>query len=308
MKTLTSKYIAILVILTLAIMGSQLFMQKTINDSKTDARIINISGRQRMLSQKITKASLKLTNAPDEPTFLKVRNELAEATRLWSYSHHQLQYGSSELDVNEFNESNKLKGLFNEIAPFFNLIETSANYLSSISFSDLIAQSRKDVIREKLLLITKNEARFLDLMNKITFQYDYLASSKIDFLSSIEYYLLAFTLMLIIIEVFLVIRPLFIDSKKKDLKIDTLTLLLDNKKSFASDQIDQANKMIANLRSLAGGLKKELDEGQRNYTLKATEHMKKYTGLMEEHQKLKQINKALILKNETLANGTLYSN
>ena len=89
------------------------------------------------------------------------------------------------------------------------------------------------------------------------------------------------TLLLILIEVLMVFLPMFRSSKVKDQKIDELNTILDEEKSFATGQIDQANKMIYNLRRIARKLKLELDQNQKNHTLSASEQMKKYLDLSQ---------------------------
>ncbi|MDW3196012.1 MAG: type IV pili methyl-accepting chemotaxis transducer N-terminal domain-containing protein [Cytophagales bacterium] len=293
MRTLTSKYITVLAILTIAIMASQLFMQKTINDSKTDARIINISGRQRMLSQKITKASLKLSSAQDVKEFESAKSELTKALQLWSSSHEKLQSGNAELDVSQFNESVQLRRLFAAIEPHFDTIRLAAMYLINSEYDLQTDAATLTTIQSNLDQITENEAPFLDLMNQITFEYDRLASNKISFLSKIEYGLLGITLLLIVIEVLLVFLPMFKSSKVKDQKIDELNSILDEEKSFATGQIDQANKMIHNLRKIARKLKLELDQNQKNHALSAGEQLKLYLDLKEQNTRLKENNDLL---------------
>lgn len=308
MKTLTSKYITVLAILTMAIMGSQLFMQKTINDSKTDARIINISGRQRMLSQKITKASLKLSSAKDATQFAEAKSELTKAVQLWSASHEKLQLGSAELDVSQFNESDRLQQLFSAIEPHFVAIRRSAVYLINSNYDPQAGERTMKLVQHDLERITENEAPFLDLMNQITFEYDRLASNKISFLSKIEYGLLGITLLLIVIEVLLVFLPMFRSSRVKDQKIDELSSILDEEKSFAMGQIDQANRMIHHLRKIAKKLKLELDQNQKTYTLSAGEQLKKYLDLKEQNTRLKENNDLLKTQFREFAGKSLSNN
>lgn len=307
MKTLTSKYITVLAILTMAIMGSQLFMQKTINDSKTDARIINISGRQRMLSQKITKASLKLSSAQDAQAFQSAKAELTQAVQLWSGSHEKLKSGTIELDVSQFNRSIKLQQLFQDIELPFESIRIAAVYLISCEFEDHSNPEKLELIFKNLDQITANEAPFLDLMNQITFEYDRLASNKISFLSKIEYGLLGITLLLILIEVLLVFLPMFKSSKVKDQKIDELNSILDEEKSYATGQIDQANKMIGSLRRIARKLKFELEQNQKNHTLSASKQLKKYLDLKEQNTRLKENNDMLKMQFQEYS-GKRFSN
>ncbi len=305
MKTLTSKYVLVLGILTVVILISQILMQKTIGSSETDARIINISGRQRMLSQKITKAALKLSNSSSEYTFNEAKAELAAATQLWSQSHIDLRYGSDELEVLEMNNSHTLNQLFQDIEPLFKIIKTAAEALVSVDYGDLQSSGSIADIEKHVGLIINNESDFLKLMNKITFQYDHLASAKIDNLSAIEYYLMGVTFLLILLEVFFIFRPVYRNVKEKEAVIGELNELMNSEKSFASDQISQANKTIQELRKLARQLKNELEEKQNEYAHTTTNQLTKYLKISSDYQELIKQNQSLKTELDSMKSGAL---
>lgn len=108
-------YIIALTIIALTISISQYFSQRFILDTKVDSRVINISGRQRMLSQKICKSALELVNTDDSLAFEKSKNELSDAVELWSKSHLALQHGDKELGINSINNSKKILALFGKL-------------------------------------------------------------------------------------------------------------------------------------------------------------------------------------------------
>ncbi len=93
MKNLNRSYIIALLLIAVVIAVGQLLSQSIISKSKEDARIINISGRQRMLSQKISKASLIMFMSNSQKQFDKSKKELTEAIKIWSTSNNALQYG-----------------------------------------------------------------------------------------------------------------------------------------------------------------------------------------------------------------------
>lgn len=269
MKKITSKYLIVLAILSLVILGSQMLMQQTIKNSKSDSRIINISGRQRMLSQKLTKSALKMQNAKTERVFEDGRVELKAALALWSQSHQDLQSGSTEIDVSEMNGSRVIKQLFADIDPSFNQIKAAATRLAESNLQQ--AQQRHlDIWVDQIL---KYESNFLTLMNKITFEYDRLASAKVEKLSGTEYFLLGFTFLLILLEAFFIFKPMLTDSRKKEQAIEDLNLLREDERSFSASQIKQANQKIKRLRELALQLKEELSEKDKWVTIKTSDHM-----------------------------------
>lgn len=287
MKKASSKYLFILGILTLVILGSQLLMQTTISDSKSDARIINISGRQRMLSQKITKASLKLENASDLHAFESARKELEQSYNLWNQSHEDLQYGSAELNISEMNGSQELMLLYENIAPYFTSIKTAANYLVNSRFEDLKNEESATVLRNHVAAISAMESDFLKLMNKITFQYDKQASGKVEQLAQVEYYLMGITFLLILIEAFVIFRPMYKEGKANSQTITELSELRVEEKAFASNQIEEANQRINSLKNYAFKLKAEIDKKSDDFAKKLSIQMSKYSELADQYEKLK---------------------
>ncbi|MBV6648039.1 MAG: type IV pili methyl-accepting chemotaxis transducer N-terminal domain-containing protein, partial [Cyclobacteriaceae bacterium] len=87
MKNLTRTYLIALIIIGLVITISQLLVQRSIKTASSDGKTINISGRQRMLSQKISKAALAMRNAQTQAQFETRKNELQSALALLQKSH-----------------------------------------------------------------------------------------------------------------------------------------------------------------------------------------------------------------------------
>lgn len=197
-------YIIALTIIALTISISQYFSQRFILDTKVDSRVINISGRQRMLSQKICKSALELVNTDDSLAFEKSRNELSDAVELWSKSHLALQHGDKELGINSINNSKKILALFDKLdQPYRKISEASSYITKNIKFQNREQTQWQDYLHEVL----NYEDSFLTTMDKITFQYDKEASEKMNGLSVLEYILYAFAILLLLLEAFFIFRP-----------------------------------------------------------------------------------------------------
>lgn len=291
MKKLTIQYLLFLGVLTLAIVSSQILIQRTISDSKTDSRIINVSGRQRMLSQKITKAALKLPLSKSIEEFNRTKNELTDAARLWTDSHQALQFGNSELDVSEMNESVFLQRLFTQIDPYFTSINKAVDELEKISFNQLQDSTSQVALSESIQSITNHEKDFLKFMNDIVFEYDRIASKKVEKLSASEYYLLAGTLLLILLEAFFIFRPMVKTSKRKDSVISEFNNYVQQsisalgqthqEKEVAESVIAQANEKIEALTTVNNNLRKRLKQSKTEYEKKLNEEVVNYTEISQ---------------------------
>ncbi|WP_258104642.1 type IV pili methyl-accepting chemotaxis transducer N-terminal domain-containing protein [Marinoscillum sp. MHG1-6] len=204
MKNLTRTYLVALAIIALVIGLSQFLVQNSISTGSSDSRTINISGRQRMLSQKLTKASLAMQAATTDEEFNKRKTELQKAYDLWTSSHHALQYGSAEMKMEEVNNSPTILSLFEEIEPHYQIMKAAVEtVLSTETFSD----TRTDVFNASLSDILANEGTFLKLMNDITFEYDAESTGRIESLSVTEYILFGVAIFLLLMEGIFIFRP-----------------------------------------------------------------------------------------------------
>lgn len=291
MKKLSIQYLIFLGVLTLVIVTSQILIQKTISDSRSDSRIINISGRQRMLSQKITKAALKLQTARSRDEYLSSKLEMTNAANLLMESHNSLKFGSDNIDVKEMNKSSLLNKQFVQIQPYYEAISGAVSDLNEVGFDLEAGGADRSQLEYNIELIKSNEAEFLRLMNDITFEYDRLASEKVEELSSSEYYLLGITLLLIVLEGFFIFRPMFKTAKKKQHEISELhdyvqqsiSVIGKNQadKKYAATQINEANQKIDELKELSVDLKSKIKELEGKETLKEGKDIVKYSKVSE---------------------------
>lgn len=203
MKNLTRTYVVALSVIALVIGFSQFLIQSSITNSSSDSRIINISGRQRMLSQKIAKASLAMRNADNVEDYLARKEELEKAYTLWSESHTALQFGSEKMEMTNVNNTPAILDLFQQIEPHFLSMEQSVESILSIDYEQRLG-SELQIALESVLA---NEGDFLKLMNDITFEYDAEALGRVKELSRNEYILFAIALILLIAEALVVFRP-----------------------------------------------------------------------------------------------------
>ncbi|MFY0598671.1 MAG: type IV pili methyl-accepting chemotaxis transducer N-terminal domain-containing protein [Cyclobacteriaceae bacterium] len=204
MKNLSKTYLIALTVIALVIGISQYLVQDSIRNGSSDSRIINISGRQRMLSQKITKAALAMSIAHEQSDFSSRKKELSKAYELWTKSHEALQYGSEEMQMPEVNNSPKIISLFSEAQVHYDIIKASVEQILAASN---IEETQQDSFKSDLQKVLGNEASFLKLMNDITFEYDSESNGRVLALSNTEYILFAIALLLLVMEGLFIFRP-----------------------------------------------------------------------------------------------------
>lgn len=190
-------YIAALGGIALSIVISQLLIQTSIRSQQDDARVINVAGRQRMLSQKISKVALQIQQTQSDSASNYI--ELKSAVDLWQQSHEGLQKGDAELGLSR-NPSPLVRKMFSEIDPHYLAILGSARHLFSTNDPSAIAND--------VAVILANEDPFLEGMDRIVFQYDYEAQEKVHELKSKELYLFVISLLIIGLELLFIFAPL----------------------------------------------------------------------------------------------------
>jgi two-component system sensor histidine kinase/response regulator len=197
---------------------SQLTIQHTIRKNEADSRIINIAGRQRMLSQRIAKCALGVYATADPAKKAAFLSEMAASAKLWAASHAGLQHGNTEMGLPGKNSAG-ITALFSVIRPQFRAMMKAAQSLIALETNQA---ANGESIADQVQTIERNEGRFLDGMNRIVFQYDREAKRKVRFIQKIEVCLMVITLMVLMLEALFIFRPLegLVNNKIKQIKDD----------------------------------------------------------------------------------------
>jgi PAS domain S-box-containing protein len=195
--------LALSVIAAIAIIG-QALIQIHLKNQLSDSRVVNVAGRQRMLSQKISKHLLELKpdQTPEQRTWILER--LKPSLELWKVSQHGLQQGNDEIRLPGGN-SDTVTTLFERIKPHFDEMYAGASRI--VTALEKNPSLNYDSLKEHVENVIKSEPDFLDGMNAIVFQYDREAKDKVKNLSRLEYLLIAILIVVILLEIILVFKP-----------------------------------------------------------------------------------------------------
>lgn len=172
-------------------------MQRQIAKQGGDAEVINIAGRQRMLSQKIAKQTLAFSLAEHEASRSKLRTELEESIVLWEESHKWLINSEESLELHSPELRLKFDSLEVYRKGYLGIVEQTLENKGQTSFEELYSY----------------ESTYLPLMNRIVGLYAANSSSKTSFLRILEFVILAFALLLLGIEARWIFKPLLEDLK-----------------------------------------------------------------------------------------------
>lgn len=202
-KRLRKRYLLALSIIACLIVGSQILIQLSIGNQLDDSRVINLAGRQRMLSQKITKTILGIDRLESQEDKALLLLELDKAIALWQTSHDGLIHGDAALNLPGHN-SERISNMFEGVSVQYHAMLESAQLFSQLMKAATVDQALVD---QQIEIILQNEPAFLKGMDDIVFQYDYEARGKISRIASMEWVLMLCAIVTLMIEVRYIFMP-----------------------------------------------------------------------------------------------------
>ncbi len=184
---------------------SQALIQMHISKQQNDSVIINIAGRQRMLSQNISKQVLQLVASNSREETAALVEKLNTTVDLWERSHLALLDGDTSIGIEQHINSDSISGMFEVIeVPFNNILVNTRAITRTLSKNP---ELQSDVVPNARMVLS-NEDKFLVGMDQIVYQYQQEAEAKISRLQIIELILFMVALTIIVLEFLLIFRPL----------------------------------------------------------------------------------------------------
>jgi len=244
-------YLLALLTIAITVFLSQLLVQYHLNNQLSDSKIINFSGKQRMLSQKLTKEILIVNFTTPDPLQKEHLNEVQKTLLEWQYNHNTLQNGSERFGFPK-QKSVILTQLFADIQPNIDTIVRETTLFIKNNSENLHLEENQKIIKN----ILDNESVFLSKMNQIVSRYEQEAHDKVTFQSTIEYSILAFTLLVLVLEFLFIFRPTnkkveklilkLVASEKKALKLAHDTEIISEIKENSVKELKSLNYAMEN--------------------------------------------------------------
>jgi len=234
--------------IAVSVIVSQILIRTHLSGQESDSTVINVAGRQRMLSQKLTKDIVSLSAESNQENRILLKDKIKGTLHLWELSHHALQKGNDSLGLPKIN-SQRVTNKFNQLNPVFDTIS-----VASKSIIDKI-ENRPPLSLEHYVLdiekVKANEASFLTMMDDIVNQYDLEADEKVEWLRQLELWLTALTLLILLGEFLFIFWP-----AAKSVKTVLADLLLAEKRAkkmaFDADELSiSKEKSMRELRALS---------------------------------------------------------
>lgn len=237
------KYIYGIIFLSLSAWVIYAYVTTTeiIQSQKIYAHIINISGKQRMLSQKTTLIAKRYYETGDE----ELKTHLIELYQLMKKEHQEL--------TNTHLTSEKINAIYH--LPPDNLNKKIEDYLN------LIAHFIKNKNGETLKEIETASFKLLPLINKAVYIFEYESNKKTSALMQRELFILIGTLLTLVIEAAVIVIPAIRIASRKDCELRRLI----EKRTRELEKLsvtDQLTKLY-NRRKIDNILATEIEQARR---------------------------------------------
>ena len=170
-----------------------LIVNSYLRDQKSDAGILNVAGKQRMLSQKISKELLQLQ---DHSPKAAITRELKMSVKEWDSAHHiLLKY----FEGNSFSDQN----LLNQLDQTFKTLHKTVNTI----LLQLEPETSILELQSQIRPFLEIEPQFLDQMDRVVKHYELESTEKVKNLQTLQLILLILGFILLLITFILVLRP-----------------------------------------------------------------------------------------------------
>ncbi len=195
-----------LALIAALVVFDQVLLQPALSHLTSDAPVINVAGRQRMLSQKLTKAALALEATSDPQVQAARRTELRGVLQEWSQAHEGLQHGNAELRLPGRNTP-QTDAAFAELEPHFRSIVTAVEDLLAARESDPTFPETAEIRAAAVRRILEHEDPFLRRMHALVGHYETEARGHIAQLKAVEFVVMLTILGVLLVVQFAVVRP-----------------------------------------------------------------------------------------------------
>ncbi|WP_158633737.1 type IV pili methyl-accepting chemotaxis transducer N-terminal domain-containing protein [Tautonia sociabilis] len=167
-ERLTKRYVAALGVFSLLALLFGTLLTVELDRRERDARVINVAGRQRMLSQKLCKAAWAASSAVEDARLLDNLDELGYTAAEWESAHAGLRRGDPARGL-PGNNSPEVERLFRELEPDHRAMLGAARRL--VAAGRRVPPDRREMTRAVGTLMS-HEGAFLRTMDTIVGRYD----------------------------------------------------------------------------------------------------------------------------------------
>lgn len=198
-RRLTITYGVLLALIAACLLVFAMAMLDIVPSQNDDAHIVNISGRQRMLSQRLFKVLLQMSDEETAAGREKFREEIRELTGQWVTAQ---EYLSGTDPSHPAVRSDSIVTMIRMQEPYFRPMVATCERVVAGRHDDTLR------VRQAIAVMEENEPSFLILQEQITNRFQYEADSRLQMLGAVATGSFIILFLLIVVEGFVVFRPM----------------------------------------------------------------------------------------------------
>ena len=184
-RSLNGRYALVLALVACLGIVDQAVIQPLLVQLNFYAPVINIAGRQRMLSQRLTKSALALQQAHSREEIDASRNELSDTLQQWTKAHHGLVEGDSAMNL-PGTDSQVILASLAELEQDYVAMQQAAQRLVALSATDESRDRNSGAITDSVEEILQHERNYLPVMDEIVGLYEAESRSQVTWLRNCE--------------------------------------------------------------------------------------------------------------------------
>lgn len=236
-KILKLKCLLVLALLGILSVASYLIMKTQIQTEQSAAAMINVSGRQRMLSQRTAWFSLQLIQSQDKSQREKLRADLSATINLLEKSHNGLIHGNPAMSL-PGNLSPQVRSIYFD--PPILLNTQIKNYLQAVKSLAHAPESELTQDNPHLnYILTEARVKLLSALDRIVKQYQMESETNIAGLGNLETGVTGVALLVILGVWLFIFRPMVSQIKRET----TYTQLL-KEVAFAANEAGTVREVM----------------------------------------------------------------
>ncbi len=201
-KGLTVRYVTALALVAITSITAFVLLSALIEGQRGSAIEINISGRQRMLSQRTALFASNLATAETKEERTRLKGTLVKLIQLFRDSNEGLVHGDPEVGL-PGQPTAPLRDLYFGETNLYQRVQRYADQLSAVA--EMPAPTTNSAQLKSILSLAPG---LLVDLNRAVKAYEAQATARVDFLHRAEGALVLFTLLLLISEALIIFRPL----------------------------------------------------------------------------------------------------
>lgn len=202
---MTQRYLMAIALIACLIIGSYVGLNLIINTQKSISSIINISGRQRMLSQRTALLASQLVNNTTIATQQVAREQLRDTIYLMEISHQGLIKGNNDMAL-PVQMSEAVRQMY-----FSESMQVDARLAIYLGHAKSLAQEPSENLNRDnphFQAIIAQAAPLLKSLDDIVTQYEKEAKQEVMFLQEMETVVVSVALIAMLLEILFIFRPM----------------------------------------------------------------------------------------------------